>query len=209
MTAEKPSRREIAIESARLWLEHVPSQSPEAKALRKLGLLCCRRLKSGVGLREIGGSNALRLPRPALLVKMDRGEIMTLCRSISLASLHTRRREVKDRQALGEIFGGLALSYARVGDPSTAACLLRASAQLELNHEWLDEVERFLLDQQSPEGCFGLFTRELALVNDEGTRWMANLNFSVEVLWALAELMALRRGHEKKSGTKLSGLAVR
>jgi hypothetical protein len=99
--------------------------------------------------------------------------------------------EVEKRQNWNEVFGSVALSYARAGDPSTTAVLLRTSAQLGLKHPWLVEAERFLLDQQAPEGCFGLFARELALVGGEGVPWMAHLNLSVEVLWALAEVMGL------------------
>lgn len=56
---------------------------------------------------------------------------------------------------------------------------------------WLAEAERYLLDQQTPEGCFGLFARELALVGRGDTPWVAHLNLSVEILWALAEVTAL------------------
>ena len=189
--------REIAIERAKLWLQELLPTTREAKALRKLGILCCQRLKSGIGLRDTSGSMEFRLPTMAVFVNMGRAKTLTLCRSISLASVRARRVESKNRDAWGEMFGGVALSYARVCDPSTTACLLRASAQLELTHQWLVEVERFLLDQQTPEGSFGLFARELALVGGEGARWMANLNFSVEVLWALAEVMALHVAHEQ------------
>jgi hypothetical protein len=196
MTADAFIPREIAIERAKIWLQGLVPTTPEVKALRKLGILCCRRLLSGVGLPETGGSRKLRLPSARVFVTMDRAKILTLCRSILVASVRTRRREVKNRELWSELFGGVALSCARAGDASTTACLLRASAQLELRHQWLVEAERFLLDQQTPEGCFGLFTRELALVRGDGEYWMANLNFTVEVLWALAEVMALNAARE-------------
>ncbi|HVO78755.1 MAG TPA: hypothetical protein VMT39_01930 [Candidatus Bathyarchaeia archaeon] len=112
------------------------------------------------------------------------------------------------RQAVwSETFGGVALSYARAGDPSTTAALLRASAQLGLEHPWLMEAERFLLAQQTPEGCFGLFARELQMVRSEEPPWMPYLNFSVEVLWALAEVTALHAGHEQGNGDRAEGSA--
>jgi len=108
----------------------------------------------------------------------------------------------KRQAAWSETFGSVALSYARAGDPSTTAALLRASAQLGLEHQWLVKAERFLLDQQTPEGCFGLFARELQMVRSEEPLWKPHLNFSVEVLWALAEVTALHAGHERGHGDR-------
>jgi hypothetical protein len=188
--------RERAIARAQLWLEGLSPLTREAKALRSLGLLCCKRLRSGRGLRGRGGSALVRLPTAAVFVTLGRERTLALCRSISLASVRARLMDAKKQESWSEMFGGVALSYARVGDPSTTAGLLRASAQLGLKHPWLVEAERFLLDQQTPEGCFGLFARELALVGSDGAPWMAHLNLSVEILWALAEVAALHAGHE-------------
>lgn len=192
MTAETFIDRELAIERARLWLQGLLPTTREVKAMRNLGILCCKRLQSGVGLRETSGSMELRLPTLSVFVTMGREKTLTLCGSIALASVRARRMQPKTRDTWSQMFGGVALSYARTGDPSTAACLLRASAQLGLKHQWLVEVERFLLEQQTPEGCFGLFARELALVGAAGDPWRPNLNFTVEVLWALAEVMSLQ-----------------
>lgn len=133
----------------------------------------------------------VRLPTPTVFVTMGRARTIELCRAIALASRGARRVEATKRERWSEIFGSVALSYARVGDPSTTAALLRASAQLELTHPWLEEAERFLLDQQTPRGCFGLFARELVLLGSNGAP-LAHLNLSVEILWALAEVAALR-----------------
>lgn len=191
MSAVPTMLRDTAIARAQIWLEGLSAATREAKALRSLGLLCCKRLRSGLGLRGRGGSGPMQLPSLAVFVTMDRQKTQALCRSISLASLRARRMGAKKQETWGEMFGSVALSYARAGDPSTAAVLLRASAQLALKDPWLDEAARYLLDQQTPEGCFGLFARELALVESNDTPWMAHLNLSVEILWALAEVMAL------------------
>jgi len=193
--------RKRAVERTKLWLQNLSPTTREAKALRRLGILCCKRIQSGLGLQETSGSLPFRLPTIAAFVNMDRTKTLMLCRSISLASVQSRRLALKKRAAWAEMFGGVALSYARIGDPSTTACLLRASAQLQLRHQWLIAAERFLLDQQTPEGCFGLFSRELALIGGGGEPWMANLNFTVEVLWGLAEVMALDRAYEKYDRT--------
>jgi hypothetical protein len=192
VTASSANSRESAIAGAKLWLEGLSPSTREAKALRSLGLHCCKRLLSGVGWSGTGRSTLLRLPTTAAFVTLGRERTLALCRSISLASIRARRLEVEKRRNWNEVFGSVALSYARAGDPSTTAVLLRTSAQLGLKHPWLVEAELFLLDQQAPEGCFGLFTRELALVGGEGAPWMAHLNLSVEVLWALAEVTRLR-----------------
>jgi hypothetical protein len=198
-TVSAISRKE-AIGRAMLWLEGLAPFTREGKALRSLGLLFCKRLRSRGGLRGRSGSALLRLPTVRVFVTLGREKTLELCRSISLASIPARRLEAKKQETWSEVFGAVALSYARVGDPSTTAGLLRASAQLGLKHVWLVEAERFLLDQQTPEGCFGLFARELALVGSQDAPWMAHLNLSVEVLWALAEVTALRTIHEQGNG---------
>jgi hypothetical protein len=138
----------------------------------------------------------------AVFVTMGREKTLTFCHSISNASVHARRMEEKKRDFWSEMFGSVALSYARVGDPATTAALLRASAQLGLTHPWLTEAECFLLDQQTPEGCFGIFARELALVGSDHAPWMPHLSLSVEVLWALAEVTALHASYltSKRNG---------
>jgi hypothetical protein len=191
MTAVSTTPRGTTIALAQVWLEGLAPATREAKALRSLGLLCCKRLRSGLGLRGRGGSGPMQLPSLAVFVTMDRQNTHALCRSISLASFRARRMAAKKQETWAEMFGSVALSYARAGDPSTTAVLLRASAQLALKHPWLDEAERYLLDQQTPEGCFGLFARELPLVKSDDTPWRAHLDLSVEILWALAEVTAL------------------
>lgn len=186
---------ERAIKRAESWLNGLRPSTREARALRRLGLLCCKHLASGVGLGGRGRSTVLRLPAVGVFVTLGRDRTLALCRSISLASLRARQMGAKKRKTWSEMFGSVALSYARVGDPSTTAVLLRASAQLGLTHPWLVEAERYLLDQQTPEGSFGLFARELTLVGSHEPLWMAHLNLSVEVLWALAEVTALNQSH--------------
>lgn len=197
---------ERTIARAKFWLEDLSPSTRDAKALRSLGLLCCKRLQAGVGLHGRGGSAPLRLPTMRYFVTMDREKTLTLCRCISLASLCARRMEAKKQEAWSDIFGSVALSYARVGDVSTTAVLLRASAQLGLNHQWLVETARFLLDQQTPEGCFGLFARELKMVTNDGAPWMPHLNLTVEILWALAEVTGLHRGQDGGAGTRNGGI---
>jgi len=199
--------RELAIQRAQQWLEGISPLTREAKALRSLGLLCCSRILSGRGLRGRGGSARFRLPTTRDFVTGERAKTLAVCRSISLASARARSMDPKRQAVWSETFGGVALSYARAGDPSTTAALLRASAQLGLEHPWLMEAERFLLAQQTPEGCFGLFARELQMVRSEEPPWMPYLNFSVEVLWALAEVTALHAGHEQGNGDRAEGSA--
>jgi hypothetical protein len=186
--------REEAASRARCWLQGLSPATNEAKALRRLGLLCCERIRSGIEVCGRGSATPVRLPRPAVFVTMGRARAVALCRSISLASRRARRLAATKRESWSELFGSVALSYARVGDASTTAALLRVSAQLGLTHPWLGDAERFLLDQQTPEGSFGLFARELALLGTGGPPWSAHLDLSVEVLWALAEVAALRQG---------------
>lgn len=197
MIAVSASARDSAIERAKHWLESLSPATREAKALRRLGLLCCKRLGLGLGLTgQRGGSRRLRLPAMGVFVAMNRQRMHALCRSISLASVRARQAAVARPEAWSEMFGGVALSYARLGDPSTTAVLLRASAHLGLKHPWLQQAESYLFDQQAPEGCFGLFSRELALVASGNAPWRPHLNLTVEVLWALAEVTALKAADE-------------
>jgi hypothetical protein len=54
----------------------------------------------------------------------------------------------------------------------------------------LEIAAEYLLDQQQPDGSFGLISEELISVETEEKRQEAVLRITVEVLWALAEINA-------------------
>ena len=190
VTSEPGIARATATARAEEWLQKLLPRTSEAKALRSLGLLCCERIRAGIALCGKGSRAPVRLPGIAAFIAMERAETLAVCRSIAMAS-RASRRGAMGCEGWKEVFGSVALSYARTGDSSTTAALLRAAAQLGLGHPWLAEAERFLLNQQNPTGSFGLFARELALLGNEGSPDAIYLSLSVEILWALAEVAAL------------------
>lgn len=180
------SRRKASIQ-ARRWLEQVIVLTGELGALRKLGLSLCEQICTDSGRATTTGSKSVRLPKPATFIGMSRSKILALARAISLSNPKAWRMEDVDRRLWAQVFGGIALSYARVGDLSAVAVLVRAAAHLGLSDPWLTEAETYMLDQQRPDGCFGLIMPELALLQNDILVSDLLLRLTVEVLWALAE----------------------
>jgi hypothetical protein len=170
LRCDRTKARLAAVARARPWLESLDPVMPDASSLRGLGLMCCANLAAGTGLYSKTGPSRVRLPPPARFVAMERTKLVALCNAIS-RSFDRERPLTGQREGFwSEMFGAVAQSYARVGDISTTAALLRSAAQLGLSHIWLAQCEGFLLDQQAPEGNFGLITRELALVRAQSAR---------------------------------------
>jgi hypothetical protein len=177
---------------AREWLVRASVPTEEAASLRQLGILLCERIENGAGGPVDGGADPVQLPALGTLVHMSRNDVLALCGRISVCPQDTSFREKAHQRHWSQAFGGLALSYARVGDLSVVAALVRAAARLRLVHPWLVEAETYLLDQQQPDGSFGLFASELALFQDARAGPIA-LRLTVEVLWALAEATQNRK----------------
>jgi hypothetical protein len=162
--------------------------SDETQALRDLGLLLCDRIRYGVGgPKASSGPEAVRLPRMANFIRMSRSEILEITGVVTLRSRNAWNVSETRRRVWSRVFGCVALSYARVGDLLTVAALVRAAAHLGQTGDWLDEAEMYILDQQQPNGSFGLLGSEFTLLQNAVTARHAVLRLTVEVLWALAE----------------------
>jgi hypothetical protein len=118
---------------------------------------------------------------------MGRDELLTLTGQITLRSQPVREQSVGPSGGWAKMFGGVALSYARIGDLVLVAALVRAAGQLGLSDPWLQEATWYLLEQQRPDGGFGLFAAELAVGDQSVEESDLTLKATVEVLWALAE----------------------
>ena len=172
---------------AQHWLEQAIVATDEMQALRDLGLLLCDRIRSGCGGPRVSGFGAVRLPNTATFVGLNRSETLELAQIISLSPQFAWRLSTVSKGHWAQVFGGVALSYARLGDLATVAALVRAGAYLGLRGHWLDEAEMYILDQQRPDGSFGLLASELALLQADLVAPYAVLRLTVEVLWALGE----------------------
>lgn len=194
------NRAEARLEAATRawrWLGAVSPTTPAEEALRSLGLLCCDAMAAATGLCGRAGPVAARLPAPARFVGMQREEMLAFCGAVARSTDRRRPISGKRHQWWSELFGGVAQSYLRLGDIQVAAALSRTAAQLGLAHPWLRDCEALLLDQQAPEGYFGLIARELMLVQAGPAPWRAHLDLTVEILWALAEAGALENGEQR------------
>jgi hypothetical protein len=129
-----------------------------------------------------------------VMVRMKRGNLLSLAKAIALSGEAIKAR-LRPRWAT--VFGGLAISYARVGDVVVVAALVRAAAQLNLRCRWLREAQLYLLDQQQPSGCFGLITAELSMSSNNDFAVGAYLRLTVEVLWSLAAVRKLESKDER------------
>lgn len=174
------------------WLRRTPAATAEMEALRRLGLVFCEHAAGGADGWQPQTDDPIVLPRPASFMTMDRGRLLALSERLSLGAPEMWHVRASYRERWGRYFGGVALSYARMGDASMVAVLVRAAAHLHLWNAWLCEAEEYLLDQQQPEGYFGLLAQESASL-DEGAAREAILRLTVEVVWALAETATLER----------------
>jgi hypothetical protein len=179
------SRIRTASRRAQRWLGSAATPSPEAVALRKLGILLCERISTGLGPPLGASALDVKFPNPEDFVVLPRDEVLRLAQIASVSAPDAMRGR-NGRATWSKILGGLALSYAGTGDLPVAAALVRAGASLRLDGPWLEEALVYLLDQQQSEGCFGLIALGPSLANIEGDTSEALLRLTVEVLWALA-----------------------
>jgi hypothetical protein len=120
---------------------------------------------------------------------------MAVLRLIALAPPMPLPGSAEERRGWAELFGTLAASYARSADVAAVAVIVRAAAHRSLTDAWLDEAQAWLLDQQADGGYFGLVSRELVHMradDDEGCDEDVCLRLTVEVLWAICEIVAAR-----------------
>jgi hypothetical protein len=120
---------------------------------------------------------------------------MAMIRQIALAPPVPLPGGAKEQRCWAELFGTLAASYARSADVAAVAAIVRAAAHLSLTDAWLHEAQAWLLDQQAAGGYFGLVSRELAHLrvdDEEGCDDDICLRLTVEVLWAICEIVAAR-----------------
>jgi hypothetical protein len=125
------------------------------------------------------------------LLRLNRAGLLALMGQMAVAAPIPLPGAAGQRRCWVELFGSLAVSYARSGDVAVVAALVRAAAHLDLADPWLDEAHAFLLDQQAADGHFGLLSRELAQMQAEsGSHEDVCLRLTVEVLWAICAVVA-------------------
>ena len=191
----RASTRELQRASQRAfrWL---PGRASGGRlALCELGRLLCARIAQGApGPRSVGTISA-DLPTTGVFLRQSREQLMSMLRQIALAPSMPLPGGAEARRCWAELFGALAASYARSADVTAVAAIVRAAAHLSLTDAWLDEAHAWLLDQQAAAGHFGLVSRELAHVRgDDDVGWDEDvcLRLTVEVLWAICEIVAAR-----------------
>ncbi len=188
--------RETLVQAAELamdWATRVVPTGAQADALRQVALQLCAGIREGTRLFGRTLSDDATLPALPLLVTMSRGEMMALANRISLAdSLPPAPQEVGDAEQ-ARFLGALALSYAQAHDLPCVSALLRIGTRLSLQDPWLTEARDYLVDQQQPDGRFGLLCAVLRTL-DDGAADEAMLRLQVEVLWALNEVASTGSG---------------
>src|SRR5215471_16932890 len=193
----RASTRELQRASQRAcrWLAPLGDASGERLALCELGRLLCARIVQGVpGPRSVG-TIGVDLPTTGVFLRQSRAQLMAMIRQIALAPPLPLSGGAEERRCWAELFGTLAASYARSADVAAVAAIVRAAAHLSLTDAWLDEAQAWLLDQQAAGGYFGLVSRELAHMRADDDEWCDEdvcLRLTVEVLWAICEIVAAR-----------------
>lgn len=181
-----------AARAARRWLSRKIPRRLRGSALQRLGILLCERLLTSCG-PPFAKRKLPLIPQPASIVEMQRGDLLALCRKIGIASPRSVCFDPGIRSSLRAYLGGLALSYAAKGDALLAAAISRAATHLGLKHGWLNHAEKYLLDQQGPDGGFGLVAPEVGILADESDPHELRLILTVEILWTLVARASLYR----------------
>jgi hypothetical protein len=184
MTSSKINR---ASRAAGRWIEKLKVQGTDAIALRDLGLLLCGGVPTGWVPPSNGVLVPMELPSLSRVITMDRSKLLSVARCIATAEQDTFDL-MSARVDWAAAIGGLALSYARVGDLCVVAALLQSAAGADLDNSWIREAQIYLLDQQQPSGCFGLISAELALAGGDIVESEVQLRLTVECLWALSAI---------------------
>jgi hypothetical protein len=181
---------------AQRWLKRIGGAPGEQFALRQLGVLLCERIAHEAPGPWSAGTPRADLPSLEGFLRLTREQLLALTGQIALAPHVALPGGAAEQGRWAELFGTVALSYARLGDLVAVAGVVRAAAHAGLTDPWLDEAQAYLLDQQATAGHFGLLARELARVQaNGGSQEDAFLPLTVQVLWALCAVVATR--HER------------
>jgi len=175
--------------AAASWLDTYVPQDESSRAMRNLGLLLAKRIEERKPAPLVQCEENSFRPVLFDLLFGKRQELMSLLQGITLYSALGREVDPAQEAELQELLTGLAISYAREGDVSMVATLVRASGQMGFSGPWLDDVVDFLEAQCCPAGAFGLLAIEAdqLKLSSEGTLdGSALLRTTVEVLWAFA-----------------------
>jgi len=158
-------------------------------AMRELGLLLAKRIEERKSGPLVQGERSGFNPALFDLLFLERQELTRLLQGISLDDEPGREVDPARRLELCELLAGLAVSYARDGDVSIVATLVRALGQMGFSGPWLDDAVDFLEAQSCPAGAFGLLAIEadqLKLKSEGILDGSGLLRTTVEVLWAFA-----------------------
>jgi hypothetical protein len=197
--------------TARGWLE-MTSHSKRDEPLCRLGLWLCEAIRKPAAV-ELPSLHAgsVELPYATRLLEMTRPQLLALAQSIALSKSWTCSDRRPDREGWARVLGGIAVSYARTGDVAIVAALVRAGARMRVQGTWLTVAQTYLIDQQLPDGSFGLVLPELVVLRHTAAQASVALRLTAEVLWALAEVAAQEasvRGNSRRPGSFSRGCLI-
>lgn len=184
-----------ASDLALAWAEQAVSVGGQAGALRQVAIRLCAGIRQGTLLFARVVADDIPLPTLTALVGMSRGEVVALANRMTLAAAVPPALDGTGDAERARFLGALALSYAQEHDLPCVAALLRIGIRLGLDDPWLAEAQDYLVDQQQPDGRFGLLSAELR-TRSNGSAEEAILRLHVEILWALNEVAAAARATE-------------
>jgi hypothetical protein len=189
---DRVMRAETAAASSQKWLERFRTAAAPNK-MNELGLWLCdailRRTYNGTYDPTTG---FVRPPGLTTLIKKTRRRLITTLQALAFSNPTKTEICQLRREGWAQHLGAIALSFARDGDVTIVAAVVRAAAHLNLFGEWLDDAEQYLFEQQLPDGTFGLLAAELKkskIVEPDPVI----MRLTVEVLWAFAEVGARER----------------
>lgn len=197
-TIVAPATRKGAALLAELWLGRLSTFDSEEDAMRELGLLFCGTIASGDANAVGEALEGISIPPPAEMMLMSSQYITLFCNRVTSYHRVVETTDFQEAGHQGNFIGGLACSYANAGEILVTSALVRFGGYLCLTSLWLDYAEQFLLEQQSCDGHFGLYSRELKMIPDGRNVSKAMLQLTVDILWTIS----VKIGNTSTLGTR-------
>jgi hypothetical protein len=161
------------------WFRQLHVDTDDERVLHGDGTLLCLALANGLRINPSQShSEFIQLPNPSILVRMDRAELIELCRGYSGGPWSANDSDLA--------IGHLATAFARADDLQVTAALLKLAVLVGVDADVTADTWDYVLSQQRPGGAFGLMSAEMALLKSSQSKNMLHMAISVEVLNAMA-----------------------
>ncbi len=184
----------LAMEKAQEFIIKYQPKSDQEKALIQLGLQASRQIINGEKYTDSYSNLILELPDSFDLITIPRDELLKFAKQAKYSKFSWVSDVTKYNFA--KTLAGLALSYANEDDLEMVATLYSIVARCEFTHQWLFYLQQYLLNQQEPDGSFGIFVTPHSRDEIKKSTKLVSLSFTILVLTAFSEAPELLILHQ-------------